>query len=183
MEAGLPLFVLKRLLGHTSLSTTSKYLHVSREHLAQIKSPLDQPADPVPRRAPPSVAPSPTPYPARPSPKLAAVVSPFDELLTAAETLLSFGGTTSAPNWGSPPCCTPGAKPCGTTTTCTASSAAAGVFLFASGFQRAQPDSDGQQQPKPGLNPGRGLTFQALLIATPTAWPGAGLGLGRYSTL
>ncbi len=91
MEAGLPLFVLKRLLGHTSLSTTSKYLHVSREHLAQIKSPLDQPADPVPRRAPPSVAPSPTPYPARPSPKLAAVVSPFDELLTAAETLLSFG--------------------------------------------------------------------------------------------
>ena len=41
MEAGLPLFVLKRLLGHTSLSTTSKYLHVSREHLAKVKSPLD----------------------------------------------------------------------------------------------------------------------------------------------
>ncbi len=45
MEAGLPLFVLKRLLGHTSLSTTSKYLHVSREHLAKIKSPLDTPAE------------------------------------------------------------------------------------------------------------------------------------------
>jgi integrase/recombinase XerD len=41
MEAGLPLFVLKRLLGHTSLSTTSKYLHVSRQHLAKVKSPLD----------------------------------------------------------------------------------------------------------------------------------------------
>lgn len=41
MERGLPLFVLKRLLGHTSLSTTSKYLHVSREHIARIKSPLD----------------------------------------------------------------------------------------------------------------------------------------------
>lgn len=41
MEAGLPLFVLKRLLGHTSLSTTSKYLHVSREHIARLKSPLD----------------------------------------------------------------------------------------------------------------------------------------------
>ena len=41
LEAGLPLFVLKRLLGHTSLSTTSNYLHVSREHLAKIKSPLD----------------------------------------------------------------------------------------------------------------------------------------------
>jgi integrase/recombinase XerD len=42
LEAGLPLFVLKRLLGHTSLSTTTNYLHVSREHLAKIKSPLDQ---------------------------------------------------------------------------------------------------------------------------------------------
>jgi integrase/recombinase XerD len=42
MEAGLPLFALKRLLGHTSLSTTSGYLHVSREHLAKIGSPLDQ---------------------------------------------------------------------------------------------------------------------------------------------
>jgi site-specific recombinase XerD len=41
LEAGLPLFVLKRMLGHTSLSTTSNYLHVSREHLAKIKSPLD----------------------------------------------------------------------------------------------------------------------------------------------
>ena len=41
----------------------------------------------------------------------------------------------------------------------------------------------GSSNRKPGLNPGRGLTFQALLIATPTAWPGAGLGLGRYSTL
>ena len=82
MEAGLPLFVLKRLLGHTSLSTTSKYLHVSREHLAKIKSPLDQPADPVPRRAPPSVAPSPTPYPVGRWPKRVGVVSPFDEWLT-----------------------------------------------------------------------------------------------------
>jgi len=44
MEAGLPLFVLKRLLGHTSLSTTSKYLHVSREHIRKVISPLDRPA-------------------------------------------------------------------------------------------------------------------------------------------
>jgi integrase/recombinase XerD len=41
MEAGLPLFLLKRMLGHTSLSTTCTYLHVSREHLAKVKSPLD----------------------------------------------------------------------------------------------------------------------------------------------
>ncbi len=42
LEAGIPLFVLKRMLGHTSLSTTAGYLHVSREHLATIKSPLDR---------------------------------------------------------------------------------------------------------------------------------------------
>jgi len=35
--------VLKRMLGHTSLSTTATYLHISREHLAKIKSPLDLP--------------------------------------------------------------------------------------------------------------------------------------------
>jgi integrase/recombinase XerD len=41
MEDGLPLFWLKRMLGHTSLSTTANYLHVSREHLLKTKSPLD----------------------------------------------------------------------------------------------------------------------------------------------
>jgi integrase/recombinase XerD len=78
MEAGLPLFVLKRLLGHTSLSTTSKYLHVSREHLAKIKSPLDQPVE-----APaPKVSPSPAPGPkAPPGPTLrVSVLSPYDQL-------------------------------------------------------------------------------------------------------
>lgn len=42
IEAGIPLFVLKRMLGHTSLSTTAKYVHLSREFLASIKSPLDK---------------------------------------------------------------------------------------------------------------------------------------------
>jgi integrase len=41
IEAGIPLFVLKRMLGHTSLSTTAKYVHLSREFLTSIKSPLD----------------------------------------------------------------------------------------------------------------------------------------------
>ena len=41
LEAGLPLFVLKRMLGHTSLSTTCKYVHLSPEFLAKVKSPLD----------------------------------------------------------------------------------------------------------------------------------------------
>ncbi len=45
LEAGIALFVLKRMLGHTSLSTTAGYLHVSREHLAKIKSPLDRLAE------------------------------------------------------------------------------------------------------------------------------------------
>jgi site-specific recombinase XerD len=36
------LFVLKRLLGHSSISTTFTYLHVSREHLAKVRSPLDE---------------------------------------------------------------------------------------------------------------------------------------------
>lgn len=46
IEAGIPLFVLKRMLGHTSLSTTAKYVHLSREFLASIRSPLDTPAQP-----------------------------------------------------------------------------------------------------------------------------------------
>ena len=33
--------VIKVLLGHRSLTTTAKYLHVSRERLAQVQSPLD----------------------------------------------------------------------------------------------------------------------------------------------
>jgi integrase/recombinase XerD len=41
VEAGVPLFVLKRMLGHTSLSTTAKYVHLSREFLRGIQSPLD----------------------------------------------------------------------------------------------------------------------------------------------
>jgi len=41
MEDGVDLFTLKRLLGHSSLSTTTTYLHVGREHLARVRSPLD----------------------------------------------------------------------------------------------------------------------------------------------
>lgn len=40
LEAGVEITVVQRLLGHTSLSTTSNYLHVRQERLAQIKSPL-----------------------------------------------------------------------------------------------------------------------------------------------
>ena len=41
LEAGVEITVIKMLLGHSSLKTTSNYLHVSSERLAQIRSPLD----------------------------------------------------------------------------------------------------------------------------------------------
>jgi site-specific recombinase XerD len=41
MEAGVPLPVIQRLMGHTSLNTTAKYLHVTSQHLAGVRSPLD----------------------------------------------------------------------------------------------------------------------------------------------
>jgi len=41
MEAGVPLPVLQRLMGHSSLATTSRYLHVTSQHLSGIRSPLD----------------------------------------------------------------------------------------------------------------------------------------------
>lgn len=40
LEAGVEITVVQRLLGHSSLSTTSGYLHVRQERLAQIQSPL-----------------------------------------------------------------------------------------------------------------------------------------------
>lgn len=41
MEAGVPLPVIQRLMGHTSLRTTATYLHVTSQHLAGVHSPLD----------------------------------------------------------------------------------------------------------------------------------------------
>jgi site-specific recombinase XerD len=36
-----PLPVIQRLMGHSSLTTTAKYLHVTSQHLETIRSPLD----------------------------------------------------------------------------------------------------------------------------------------------
>ncbi len=41
MEAGVDIYTIKRWMGHTSLVTTGRYMHVTAEHLAKVKSPLD----------------------------------------------------------------------------------------------------------------------------------------------
>jgi len=41
MEAGTPLPTIQRLMGHASLNTTAKYLHVTAKHVGGIGSPLD----------------------------------------------------------------------------------------------------------------------------------------------
>jgi site-specific recombinase XerD len=41
LEAGVEITIVQRLLGHSSLSTTSTYLHVRQERLSQIGGPLE----------------------------------------------------------------------------------------------------------------------------------------------
>jgi integrase/recombinase XerD len=41
LEAGADLFELKRMMGHSAIKTTSGYIHISREHLQSVASPLD----------------------------------------------------------------------------------------------------------------------------------------------
>jgi len=46
MEAGVDIYTIKRWMGHTALVTTGRYMHVTAEHLAKVKSPLDTLYDP-----------------------------------------------------------------------------------------------------------------------------------------
>jgi site-specific recombinase XerD len=41
IENGVELTVVQRLLGHSSLLTTARYLHVTAQRLGQVGSPLD----------------------------------------------------------------------------------------------------------------------------------------------
>ena len=44
LEAGVDVVTLQKLLGHTSLSTTAQYLHLSRRYLAQLPDLLALPS-------------------------------------------------------------------------------------------------------------------------------------------
>jgi site-specific recombinase XerD len=52
LEDGTDSTLIQQVLGHARISTTSRYLHVSTRHLAQVKSPLDS-LPPAPRRRDP----------------------------------------------------------------------------------------------------------------------------------
>jgi len=41
MEAGTDIYTIRRWMGHTSLVTTGRYMHVTAAHLAKVRSPLD----------------------------------------------------------------------------------------------------------------------------------------------
>ena len=41
MESGVDVYTIKRWMGHRALVTTGRYMHVTAEHMARVKSPLD----------------------------------------------------------------------------------------------------------------------------------------------
>lgn len=41
MEAGVDIYTIKRWMGHGAVATTGQYMHVTAEHLAKVRSPLD----------------------------------------------------------------------------------------------------------------------------------------------
>lgn len=41
LDQGLDIYIIKQLMGHTSLRTTSRYLHTTKKRIAAVKSPLD----------------------------------------------------------------------------------------------------------------------------------------------
>lgn len=61
LESGVEITALQRLMGHRSIQTTLRYLHLRAQRLTQIKSPLAQALDPHPPKPAPTQPQSPTP--------------------------------------------------------------------------------------------------------------------------
>lgn len=61
LESGVEITVLQRLMGHRSIQTTLRYLHLRAERLTQIKSPLARALDPHPPSPTPTQPEPPTP--------------------------------------------------------------------------------------------------------------------------
>ncbi|MCC5908947.1 MAG: tyrosine-type recombinase/integrase [Clostridiaceae bacterium] len=45
VEAGTSIYHIQQLMGHTSLKTTSVYVHISRKDILQVRSPFDSMVD------------------------------------------------------------------------------------------------------------------------------------------
>lgn len=45
LDAGTDIYTIQRWMGHGSLSTTGRYMHLSAGHFSKVKSPLDMPAE------------------------------------------------------------------------------------------------------------------------------------------
>jgi site-specific recombinase XerD len=43
MEQGADIYALQRMLGHTGIKTTARYMHVREERLRKVISPMDLP--------------------------------------------------------------------------------------------------------------------------------------------
>ena len=42
MDMGVDIYVIKHMMGHSAIKTTSGYLHASRQKIANVISPLDR---------------------------------------------------------------------------------------------------------------------------------------------
>jgi hypothetical protein len=103
LEAGVDVLTLKALMGHTSLQTTARYLHISTQRLRQTPSLLDLLALPQPSVTP--AAPSPQ-QPGAQAPTTAAASVPSSpqqpEPQAPSPSAASIPPIAVAPTWARP---------------------------------------------------------------------------------